>query len=99
MGCRYRAAFSLYLFFLVIFCAPAYSQESNSSFRVQSATQFVHNNQLLNIWGVLPLGEENNISALKGRIALDDFIQRKPVSCNIQPSNNEIVSAQCSNFD
>ncbi len=104
MAFQYRAVFSIYvvLFGVVAFClfsVPAHSQERDYKVYVHSLTALTSGDQILRLWGIQSVNDEKSVYALKGRIALDEFVQRKTVSCVVKDSNTEALVAQCSNFE
>lgn len=103
MFCKKRSVLSYFVcVFAVLLCfgvsgSYAQNQEQRFDVHVETLTRLVSDDQKIELWGVETVLEDSSVLALKGRVELDDHINRQPVLCSLKSRSSGVINAQCAN--
>lgn len=81
-----------------VFHSYAEAQERSFSVYVDTLTRLGSDNQSIDLWGVDEVLGGQTVQSLKGKVSLDNMINRQPVRCSIKSQSVNGISAQCTNF-
>ncbi len=91
--------FVLFIGTFVVGSSHIMAQNSEKRFDVyvDQLTRLASGDIFINLWGVAVSADPSGVLDLRGRVALDDHINRKAVLCTLLESRERSIDAQCVN--